>query len=234
MNLVTFDIDDTLVSSGGVDDACFIKAVSDVAGQGDFSPDWDSYVKVTEPAIAAEILTAKLHCKPTRKELANVESNYLRNLQEAKSRIPDCFQCVPGAPELVSVLRNEPDFAVAFATGGWESCATFKLGAARIDFDELPMASGNDSDSKRGIICAAIAKAKAHWHVSTFDIHTHVGDRLSDYEAAAAIGCEFLAVAVDKTKASAFRARDISLIFDELSDTERLVRLFRKGSEGLR
>lgn len=226
---MTFDIDDTLVTSGGVDDACFIKAVSETLGKANFNPDWDSYAQVTEPGIAAEILEASFHRRPRADEQAAVQASFLRHLKDAAIRTPGCFRCIPGALELLEFLRRAPDFAVAFATAGWRSTASFKLTAAGMTIDDLPFASGEDGSSKTDIVVAATAKARLYWGVDAFDTHTHVGDRPSDHEAAIKIGCKFLGVATEESKATKLESRGVGHIRGDLTDVAMLAEFFRRA-----
>ncbi len=228
MHLVTFDIDDTLILTQGFDDSCFIRALSETIGSTDINSDWDSYPHVTEPGVAAQVLRDAFGRPASPEEMDEAESRYQTAITEAIQAKPDSLVPMPGAVALLSQLRDDGEIAVACATGAWRSSSLLRVKAAGINLDGLPIASGNDDPCKTGIVIAAKAKAQKQWRVDAFESHTHVGDRLSDYEAAQAMGAKFLAIGAKKGKTEAFQSAGVDPILNDLREAKRIIQFFKK------
>jgi phosphoglycolate phosphatase-like HAD superfamily hydrolase len=228
MHLVTFDIDDTLILTQGFDDSCFIRALSETTRSRSINSDWDSYPQVTEPGIAAQVLGDAFGRPASPEEMDEAEARYQTAITEAIQAKPDSLVPMPGAVELLDQLRHDGEIAVACATGAWRSSSLLRVKAAGINIDGFPLASGNDNPCKTGIVIAAKAKAQKQWRVDEFESHTHVGDRLSDYEAAQAMASKFLAIGAKKGKTEAFISVGVEPILKDLCETERIIQIFKQ------
>ena len=218
MHLVTFDVDGTLVLSDGVDDGCYLEALLKVLRIDNASPDWDSYTSVTDPGIVSELVERLRGGPATPEELAAVEGDYFDRLSRAVRQRPGCIRAVAGALELVERLRARDDVAVAFATGAWFRAVVLRLRAAGFSPDAIPMASGSDATTRDKIVAMAAARAKTHYGVAEFESQTHVGDRMSDLEAAQALGFDFVGVTVESGNADAFREAGARVIVEDFRE----------------
>jgi phosphoglycolate phosphatase-like HAD superfamily hydrolase len=100
---------------------------------------------------------------------------------------------IPGSAEILSVLSNSPEFAVALATGGLRVSAELKLRRAGLPFTLMPFASSNDAVSREDILRIAADRA-VEKHATQFARLTYVGDGVWDAKAARELGWEFIGI----------------------------------------
>ena len=93
-----------------------------------------------------------------------------------------------GASALLWELRDK-GIPVAIATGDWRETITFKLGAAGIPLDGIPMATSSDFYTRAEIIAGAVVKAGRELHEAIY-----VGDGLWDLRACRMLGIPFMGV----------------------------------------
>jgi beta-phosphoglucomutase-like phosphatase (HAD superfamily) len=72
-----------------------------------------------------------------------VRQGYLQRLQAAHKNDPATFPAAEGALSLLAELKKQ-GITVAIGTGDWFETSTFKLGAAGIALDNIPMVTSSD------------------------------------------------------------------------------------------
>ena len=129
-----------------------------------------------------------------------------------------------GASALLSTLREHGSFHCAIATGAWRASALLKIRCAGLNIDELPIATGDDSPSREGILQAAFERARSiHGLPSTCDV-VAVGDGVWDLRAAKAMGWRFLGVGQGK-QAETLSSAGAGQVVEDFTDVERVLRL---------
>jgi phosphoglycolate phosphatase len=129
MKLVLFDVDGTLLLTGGAGMRAFSTALKQVFGLStDFKtirPDGK-----TDPLIARELLAhfgqEKRWTEQSQEELF---STYIRNLriEMDKARNNGSIHVLPGVRELLEALEAQADFAIGLVTGNLEEGARIKI-----------------------------------------------------------------------------------------------------------
>ena len=118
LHLVVFDIDDTLTDTNVVDGECYWRAVCEVIGILEEQPDWSTFRNVTDAGIAAELCAGHLGREINAEEIEAIGSRLVAELEMALGcKDPVAYQ-IPGSAEILSMLGDSSDFAVALATGG--------------------------------------------------------------------------------------------------------------------
>jgi phosphoglycolate phosphatase-like HAD superfamily hydrolase len=185
--MIVFDADGTLIGGESTDKESFERAFEEAAGFALGEAFFAGLQEVTARAIVHQALGAADPQRVGSAERAVCEG-YLRRLRRAFDRNPASFWAVRGAVELLRDLR-EKGIPVAIATGDWRETITFKLRAAGIPIDGMPMVTSSECYSRAEIITGAVAKAGRPLHEAIY-----VGDGLWDLRACRTLGIPFMGV----------------------------------------
>jgi len=219
-NLVIFDIDGTLTQTNHVDDACFVQSFVDELGIRDLDTDWSRYPTVCDSGITQHIFRTRFGRMPSAPELARLQRRFVALLAQAYDREPQLFVEVPGAGVAVHKLRQHPDWAVAIATGGWQTSAGFKLSKARIAVDGLPAAFADHGITREVILAAAVVMARHTYQQQQFARIVYIGDGVWDVRTARHLNLDFIGVASGEREA-VLRAEGARAIIQDFSDFDR-------------
>ena len=185
--MIVFDADGTLIGGESTDRESFEAAFLEAAGFELGRPFFAGLLEVTAKAIVHQALGGADPERIRATERAVCEG-YLRRLRQAHDRNPSCFWAMEGAPALLRDLR-EKGTPVAIATGDWRETISFKLRAAGIPLDGIPLVTSSDFYSRAEIITGAVARAGRHLREAIY-----VGDGLWDLRACRALGIPFMGV----------------------------------------
>jgi len=191
--LIVFDVDGTLVGGEPTDWASFEGAFEEAAGFALDGSFWESLEEVTAQAV---VLQALKDSSPEKKAgmVHAVRDGYLRRLQAAHKNDSSSFPALEGVLALLEELKGQ-GIPVAIGTGDWFETSTFKLGAAGIPLDNLPMVTSSDFYSRGDIIAGAAAKAGRPLQETVY-----VGDGLWDLRSCQKLGIPFIGVGHRKEK----------------------------------
>lgn len=192
MKLVVFDIDGTLIRKTSVEDRCFVEAVAEELGEGEFETDWSTYRDVTDRGLVTELFERWRGRGPTPEELARIRGRYGSLLAERLRARPDQAMEIPGAAALVRTLVEGDGWRVAVATGNWRTVARFKWTRAGLPYPDLPMATSDDAAARSEILRLAMERAGRRYGRGPVEGIVSVGDGVWDLEAARALGVGFV------------------------------------------
>ncbi len=126
--LILFDIDGTLIDSGGAGrrslDRAFYRLTGIKNGTSGILPDGK-----TDPLIIKEMFLKHLKREPTREEMNNMESLYLEFLKE-EVETSQGYRVLKGVPKLLEMLSKIESFILGLGTGNYREGARLKLGRA--------------------------------------------------------------------------------------------------------
>jgi phosphoglycolate phosphatase-like HAD superfamily hydrolase len=215
VKLVLFDIDGTLIHSGGQAKPMFAEAMLEVFGTSgaidsyDFSGRTDGRI-VVELMVGAGIAEAE-----ARARLPEVREHYL-------ARMADRFDAgqvriLPGVRELLDQLEARADVATGLLTGNWHGGARIKLGGVGL-FERFPFGGfADDAIDRRDLPPFALARAGDHCGTDFAPEEVVViGDSLLDVDCARANGLRCLAVASGWTPAAALVAAGADWTVEDL------------------
>jgi phosphoglycolate phosphatase-like HAD superfamily hydrolase len=185
VKLAIFDIDGTLLNDLACEDACFTQALSEVLTLPALD-DWATYRHVSDVGIATEAYQLAYGIDPTPELLEATITRFVELLAVAHGAK------VAGAGDLFAALRQHR-WAVAMATGAWHRAAVFKLAAASLSCDNIPIATAEDGPARTDIVQRARIRAEAHYR-SRFERVVSIGDGVWDAHAAQVLGLPFVGV----------------------------------------
>lgn len=230
-NLVIFDIDGTLTKTTQVDDQCFVQSFVDELGIADLDTNWSRYPTVCDSGITQHIFRTHLGRMPSATELARLQRRFVSLLEHAYEREPQLFVEVPGAGVALQSLRQQPDWAVAIATGGWQASALFKLSKAGIAVDGLPAAFADHGVTKEVILAATLVMARHTYQQQHFPRIVYIGDGVWDIRTARQLNLDFVGVASGEHE-TALRAEGARAIIQDFTEYDQFRQMLEELAYG--
>jgi phosphoglycolate phosphatase-like HAD superfamily hydrolase len=191
--LVLFDIDGTLIDTGGAGARSWSWAFERVfARQVDIAE--HTTAGMTDPAIARETFTQVMERDPTSSELAQLMASYQAVLPDYVASSPD-YRVLAGVKELLERL-TEIGTLLGLTTGGLEAAAHAKLGRGGLNHFFLVGGYGSDSEDRVALTRAAITRGERMLDgpLDLSDVLV-VGDTPLDIAAAEGVGAVSVGVA---------------------------------------
>jgi phosphoglycolate phosphatase-like HAD superfamily hydrolase len=190
--VVLFDVDETLVHTGGSGarswNAAFEKLYGIPADIGKHSSAGE-----TDPQVARATFKGVLGRDPTVDELGKLYAQYLLHLAE-DILVSEQYHVLPGAEQTLAHL-GEAGVMLGLVSGAMEGAARTKLIPANLNRFFIFGAYGSDSPDRAELTKLAIAKAKRlHDQLASTDVYV-VGDTPHDIEATKAAGAVSVGVA---------------------------------------
>src|SRR6266542_4768909 len=130
LEVVLFDIDGTLLSTGGASDRAWAHAVRDFYDV-DFDVGAHTGRGVPDPEVGRIVLRAVLGHEPSGREVLRLMRRRMKYLQGEVERSPG-YQVKPGVRELLEGLTAE-DYLLGLTTGNVEPAAHAKLTRGGLD-----------------------------------------------------------------------------------------------------
>ncbi|HMP05964.1 MAG TPA: HAD family hydrolase [Lacipirellulaceae bacterium] len=222
-----FDIDGTLIQTGGAGQLAFAETFADVFGVAQISAEV-KFAGRSDRAIASELM--EVHgLEPSPENWRRFHDAYLQRLPAALERRTG--QVLPGVVELLDVLGAESDCVVGLLTGNVVAGARTKLGYYGLA-DRFPFGGFGDELLDRNDIAAA-ALAAAHGECSragrVLSGAIVIGDTEHDVRCARAIGAVAVAVPTGGATREALAATQPDMLLDDLSDAAPLLQAVRRG-----
>jgi phosphoglycolate phosphatase-like HAD superfamily hydrolase len=226
MLAVLFDVDGTLISSGGAGAASWRMAFDDLYG---VPVDIGKYTDagMTEPEVASLTFRNVLGRDPTAQELARLMATRMRHLPQTVAE-SQAFRVLPGVRGALDRLRAA-DYLLGVTTGGVEAAAHIKLARAHLDHYFSFGGFGSDSSDRIELTRRALARASALLGRPLDPRQVLVvGDTPHDIEAAHGAGAVAVGVATGHFSEEALRAAGADYV---LSSLEQELPLFGGGHE---
>lgn len=222
--LVLFDIDGTLVLTGGAGMRAMNRACEDLVGHGN-ALDGIQLAGRTDWIIlqdAAARVGRELH----RDLLHELRTRYVVHLREEILLPGRGIKAVmPGIREALDALSERPDVALGLLTGNF-------IEGARIKLEHFDLwkyfrcgAYGDDASDRNALVPIAIRRAR---EARVADVSPAcvvvIGDTPHDIACAQAAGAVSIGVATGHYTADQLRACGAEIVFSDLSDTEAFLR----------
>jgi phosphoglycolate phosphatase-like HAD superfamily hydrolase len=215
MPIILFDIDGSLVRTGGAGKAAMEAALISAFGVKELR-DEVPYSGRTDTAIARDLL--RVHgIDPTPENQKKLREAYLAQLP-GSLKTKGGTVC-PGVPELLAAVANRPGVVLGLLTGNVRLGAQVKLGHFGL-WDFFTCGGFGDEHHDRDDV-ARSALACVREHVGR-DVHPSevwvIGDTPLDVSCARAIGANAVAVATGWHPLEELAGHKPDLIFNDLSD----------------
>jgi phosphoglycolate phosphatase-like HAD superfamily hydrolase len=201
--ILLFDIDGTLVSTGGAGAAAWKRAFEELHG---VPADIGRYTDagMTDPDVGARTFAAVLDRDPSPHELAQLIQRRLEHLPEAVAESKG-YRVLPGVPERLRQLSHDGHL-LGIITGNGDGAAHVKLVRGDLNRWFTFGAYAGAGLQRADIVRQAVQRAEATIgrNVPNTEISV-IGDTPLDIEAAHAVGCTAVAVATGHYDVAALR-----------------------------
>lgn len=226
MTVLLFDIDGTLVLTGGAGGRAMTLAFAELfsvqdAFRGIPMPGrTDSWI-LSDAALAHSIAPEKL---------ARFHDVYLGHLKTELAQPGPRKGIMPGVRALLDVLASRDDVYLALLTGNYEAAARVKLEYFDLWRYFRCGAFGDAAFDRNGLLPRALEQIRACGGPAVHPSDAVViGDTPLDVACAASSGARSIAVATGGYPIEALRAAGADVVFEDLSDTEAFLQaIWRK------
>jgi phosphoglycolate phosphatase-like HAD superfamily hydrolase len=217
---VLFDIDGTLLSTGGVSARCLGEALLEVFGTKGPIEGFD-YSGKTDPQIVRELM------RGAGKPEAEIERTRPLALERYADRLratlrPEHVRPKPGVAELLLALAEDARVRLGLLTGNLEACARVKLEPLAVNGYFDFGAYGSDHEDRYLLPAVAVGRAHAATGLSfAGEEIVIVGDSIHDVLCGRSLGVRAVAVATGRTDIATLRSHAPAAVLEDFSDTGR-------------
>ncbi|NOY78085.1 MAG: HAD family hydrolase [Calditrichaeota bacterium] len=224
--LLLFDIDGTLLNTGGAGKRSMVRAFEEVYGV----PDGFHGIHMsgkTDPMILREaLLQAKL---PLEEDLADLFKQRYFELMAIEIEKPNPKKVLmPGIRELIEHLSERPDVVLGLLTGNWKQGAALKLGHFRLHHYFKLGAYGDDSIDREKLLPFATERFERYFNdpIPPENILV-IGDTPRDIQCAKPHGARTVGVATGTYSVDQLQNEQPDFIFEDFSDWMSFVEILK-------
>lgn len=201
--VVLFDVDETLVHTGGAGARSWMAAFDAIYG---IAADIGEHSSAgeTDPQVARATFVAVLHRDPTDGELGQLYARYLLHLADDIGASPG-YRTLPGVDDALARLSGA-GITLGLVSGAMEGAARTKLVPANLNRFFVFGAYGSDASDRAELTQIAIDKARRLHHGLTLEQVYVVGDTPRDVAATNATGAVSVGVATGRYAVEELRA----------------------------
>lgn len=223
-----FDIDGTLLDSGGAGMKSLAKAFSDIYGiENAFAG--ISMAGKTDPHILKEALE-KFELSHADGTMPRLTEAYLKHLGIEIQN--DRRYMMPGVKSLLDELSGHPDFCMGLLTGNIKQGALIKLEAFAINGYFGIGAFGDDNEDRNKLLPIALKRAREQYNLSaSYEDCVIIGDTPMDVQCAKPYGATCIAVATGPYSRENLRAAGAHHVLHNLSDTDSILCLLNENTQ---
>lgn len=226
MKLLLFDIDGTLLMSGGAGRAAMNRAFAHVYG---FEDGFESISMMgrTDRWIVAEVLK-KHELRWDEDQIRTFQQVYYQFLEQELSGPDPLKTLCPGISDLLKELSMDHTLTLGILTGNWERSARLKLRRFRIERYFKLGAYANDAEERVELLPVAMNRFQAYFGQSISPRNIFViGDTPLDIIAARPHGVHTVGVATGHHSMESIRKENPDMLFENFLDMEKAVMFFK-------
>lgn len=229
--LVLFDIDGTLLHSGGAGRRAIMAAMHNLLPAG------DRYERIrfdgkTDPQIVSELLEAGGEPHPHDPDrVSRVLDRYVGLLARELDAGTRRSEAMPGIPALLDALEQDDRIVLGLLTGNVAAGAALKLAAAGIAPGRFQVGAYGSDSAHRPELPPIAARRAEPWfgRIPAGAEVVIIGDTPADVTCGAGIGARAIAVATGGFTLPELSAHDPWRAFEDLSDTAAAVEAILDG-----
>lgn len=218
--LVLFDIDGTLITSGGAGEHALRLALKERFGIVDDLRDIEIAGK-TDSGITRRIL--KKH--GLEQSMENISAFYDTYLHFLAQQLPvKKGRLLPGILELLEAIKALPDVAMALLTGNLSRGAELKLTQYGL-WDYFEFGAFADDHQDRNQLGRFAQSRALDKHGVEFDVHRTfvIGDTPHDIDCGRAFGAKTAAIATGNFSREQLATHQPDFLFDDLSNVQEVI-----------
>lgn len=196
MKLLLFDVDQTLINTGGAGLRALDRACLQLFGIPNAMEGISPHGK-TDPAIAREILRVRFgrDAADTNGGITSILQAYLSFLKEEVQRSSN-YRVLPGVLSVLDEMLSRNDVMLGLATGNIETGARIKLDRGALNSYFSFGGFGSDSEDRTELVRKATSKGSARYGKSILSSDVYViGDTPLDIDAGIRAGFKTVGVA---------------------------------------
>lgn len=225
---ILFDIDHTLIYSGGAGIVALNRTMEEITGIADGFQGIQCAGK-TDAQILREAMD-KHRLTSSREEVSHFLQRYVEHLDLALDEITGHVK--PGIPELLHELSRANGFLLGLLTGNIERGARIKLGRFGLNEFFSVGAFGSDSENRNALLPIAVQRlARVHGVNVACEDCLVIGDTPLDVECAKVHGAASLAVATGPYAMEVLSESGAELVLPDLSDTRAVMAWLRAWAQ---
>jgi len=226
MRIIAFDIDGTLLLSGGAGARALDRVFKEQLDVEDafrgIHPDG-----MTDDDIIQEMGRRKLDREFQPDEIGLFRERYAHFMKDELPR-SEKFRVMPGVGDLLERLSKEKDLLLGLVTGNYESTGMMKLAHGGLDRYFRFGGWGTDSADRLELTKTGIERGKKLAGGGLPDEAVFlVGDTVHDIRCGHGAGARVIAVATGSTTRETLAGKNPEFLLDDLSDTERFLSIVR-------
>ena len=218
MILLIFDIDGTLTNTTTVDNHCFAETYKEIHQVDWDNFNWDGVDHVSDTGLANAYFKQRYSRLPTQSELEQLQIKFMDLLTLAHQDDPNQFKEIKGAKSIIQQLNVHPNYQLAMATGCWKPSALFKLKAAQIPFEEIPLGHANHHFDRMKITRKAIQLARVRYNYP-WDHIVYIGDGIWDAQTTQKLEIPF--VGIDFNRDDKLQQHGVKTIISHYEDLDQ-------------
>lgn len=213
---VLFDIDGTLIISGGAGATSWRDAFQEIYGvPADISQFSD--IGMTDPVVGRKTFQAILHRDPGEKEFRHLLDRRLHHLRSAVSQAED-YHVLPGVRELLPKLLSQ-GLLLGLVTGNMEDAAHVKLSRGGLNGFFAFGGYGSDSEDRSELTRIAVERAAlVNGSALPPAAFLAIGDTPLDVTAAHTAGVACVAVATHNYSADDLKKAGADYVLTSLNE----------------
>jgi phosphoglycolate phosphatase-like HAD superfamily hydrolase len=229
--LILFDIDGTLLLTGGAGVAAMTRAFADAFGIA------DAFAGIPMPGRTDRGILADAMARQTMavdgEPLERFRSRYVACLTEEIAVDRPRKRVLPGVRALLDALSEDGDVLLGLVTGNFAEAARIKLEHFGLWHYFACGAYGDEAVERPPLVSLAFERARRHRPAAlTLDQTFVVGDTPHDVQAALTGGARAVGVATGPFGVEALAEAGAELVFPDFADTDRVVRSMRSLGSG--
>lgn len=227
MHICLFDIDGTLLNTGGAGQAAMEDAIREHLQTSD-SPQGIAYAGRTDRAIIDDIFRY-FGAELTAESRTAFIATYLRHLPSHLERRPGLI--LPGVAEMLAHLHARDDVTIGLLTGNLIEGARLKLSHYGLyDFFDFEIGAFGDHHLERDEVARAAWQAVEKHHGNRKPLSTSklwvIGDTPADVQCGRAIGAKVLAVATGVYTRDQLSQAAPDRLVDDFGDAEAILSIW--------
>jgi phosphoglycolate phosphatase-like HAD superfamily hydrolase len=216
MHVLLFDIDGTLISTGGAGKLAFERALADQFGIDAINTDVP-FAGRTDRAIVGDLF--RCHGIADGEETWHqFLASYLTHLRPALHHCQG--RVLPGMAELIEEVAPREDVLLGLLTGNVERGARMKLAHYRLVEAFAFGGFGDHCIERNDVALAALESARRYAQAPAEELDVYViGDTPYDVRCGKSIRATVIAVATGGTSAAELATAGADVVYEDLSDT---------------
>jgi phosphoglycolate phosphatase len=230
VHLLLFDVDGTLIHTGGAGIRAFQRAFHEMF-RVTMATEGIRFHGRTDPEILEDIFVAVFGQPPAPEQVEVICRRYLGHLHDEVPHSPG-YRIMPGLPHLLELLSARGEVRLGLATGNLEEAARIKLDRADLNRYFSFGGFGSDAKDRTALIRKAIDRGRNLAGESQEIRVIVIGDTDLDIACGRAAGATTVAVATGGDSWETLRQASPDHLLKDLSRPEEILAILASGGRG--